>query len=78
VKTVWALASPVTGKSAALATMIDAQTNPCFPLISSFRPLTHYQFFLLGRCFHAGWPLYKQLQRLRVPILGSVPFQTSV
>jgi hypothetical protein len=31
VKTVWALASPVIGKSAALASMIDAQANALFP-----------------------------------------------
>jgi hypothetical protein len=42
VKTVWAVAFPVIGKSVALATMIDAQTNPRFPLISPFRPVTHY------------------------------------
>src|SRR3981189_3860030 len=55
--------------------MIDAQTNPLLPadfIVSSPYALL---IILLGRCFHAGWPLDKQAQRLRVHILGSVPFK---
>jgi hypothetical protein len=44
--------------------------------VSSSHPLMHLLIiYLLGRCFHIGWPLYKQTQRLRVRILGSVPFK---
>jgi hypothetical protein len=55
--------------------MIDAQTNPLLP--ADFIVPSPYALLiiLLGRCFHTGWPLYKRTQRLRVRILGSVPFK---
>jgi hypothetical protein len=54
--------------------MTDAQTNPLLPA-DFIVPSPESFALLLGRCFHIGWPLYKQTQRVSVRILGSVPFK---